>query len=206
MHETIVIAKRESAHASIALNQYKFWPGSWGSHRNSSQLDLCVLNSNLDELPLNSNPEFSKAPTDKYLWVSPFTQKTGCNWITRPVSLWLPDVLRYIEPCPCTVEAWPADAVRVSGRTPVQVQDGSLPKGLNEYPAQSPHLGQLRTRVGSKSLVMQDYRQLPRLIMAPEYFGNLWREMSQVATQTFNVLYCFPFIWFNGSHYPRSYI
>ena len=91
-------------------------------------------------------------------------------------------------------------------RTPVWVRDGSLPKGLNEYPAQLPCLGQLRTCVGSKSLVMQDYKQLPWLIMAPEYFGNLRREMSRVATRTFNVLYYFPFIWFIGSHYPRSYI
>ena len=93
-----------------------------------------------------------------------------------------------------------------TSRTPARVQDGSLPKGLNEYPAQLPRLGQLRTHVGSKSLVMQDYKQLPQLITTLEYFGNLQREMSQVATQTFNVLYCFPFIWFNGSHYPRSYI
>ena len=145
-----------------------------------------------------------------------------------------------------------------TSRTPVRVRDGSLPKGLNKYPAQLPRLGQLRTRVGSKSLVMQDYKWLPRLITALEYFGNLrremsqvqdykrlprlitaleyfgnlrremsqvqdykrlpWlitapeyfrnlrREMSQVATWTFNVLYYFPLIWFNGSHYPRSYI
>ena len=93
-----------------------------------------------------------------------------------------------------------------TGHTPVRVRNGSLPEGLNEYPAQLPRLGQLRTHVGSKSLVMQDCKRLPRLITAPEYFGNLQREMSQVATQTFNVLYCFPFIWFNGSHYPRSYI
>ena len=93
-----------------------------------------------------------------------------------------------------------------TGRTPVQVQNGSLPEGLNEYPAQLPRLGQLRTRIGSKSLVMQDYKRLPQLITAPEHFGNLPREMSQVATQTFNVLYYFPFIWFIGSHYPRSYI
>ena len=92
------------------------------------------------------------------------------------------------------------------GRTPARVRDGSLPEGLNEYPTQLPRLGQLRTRVGSKSLVMQDYKRLPRLITAPEYIGNLQREMSQVATWTFNVLYHFPFIWFNGSHYPRSYI
>ena len=93
-----------------------------------------------------------------------------------------------------------------TSHTPVRVQNGSLPEGLNEYPAQLPRLGQLQTRVGSKSLVMQDCKQLPRLITAPEYFGNLRREMSQVATQTFNVLYYFPFIWFIGSHYPRSYI
>ena len=93
-----------------------------------------------------------------------------------------------------------------TGRTPAWVRDGSLPEGLNEYPAQLPRLGQLWTRVGSKSLVMQDCKRLPQLITAPEYFGNLRREMSQVATQTFNVLYYFPFIWFNGSHYPRSYI
>ena len=93
-----------------------------------------------------------------------------------------------------------------TGRTPARVRDRSLPKGLNEYLAQLPRLGQLRTHVGSKSLVMQDYRWLPRLITAPEYFGNLQREMSQVATRTFNVLYYFPFIWFNGSDYPRSYI
>ena len=92
------------------------------------------------------------------------------------------------------------------GCTPARVRDGSLPEGLNEYPAQLPCLGQLRTRVGSKSLVMQDYKRLPWLITAPEHFGNLRREMSQVATRTFNVLYYFPFIWFNGSHYPRSYI
>ena len=93
-----------------------------------------------------------------------------------------------------------------TGRTPAWVQDGSLPKGLTESPAQSPRLGQLRTRVGSKSLVMQDCWRLPWLITAPDYFGNPRREMSQVATWTFNVLYYFPFIWFNGSHYSRSYI
>ena len=81
-----------------------------------------------------------------------------------------------------------------TGRTPARVQDGSLLKGLNEYPTQLPCLGQLRTRVGSKSLVMQDYRRLPWLITAPEYFRNLRRGMSQVATRTFNVLYCFPLI------------
>ena len=43
-----------------------------------------------------------------------------------------------------------------TGRTPAWVQDGSLPKGLNEFPAQLPHLGQLWTHIGSKSLVMQD--------------------------------------------------
>ena len=90
--------------------------------------------------------------------------------------------------------------------TPARVRDGSLPEGLNEYPTQLPRLRQLWTHIGSKSLVMQDCKQLPRLITAPEYFGNLQREMSQVATWTFNVLYCFPFIWFIGSHYPRSYI
>ena len=58
------------------------------------------------------------------------------------------------------------------GRTPARVQDGSLPEGLNEYPAQLPRLGQLRTRVGSKSLVMQDCKRLPRLITTPEYFGT----------------------------------
>ena len=79
-------------------------------------------------------------------------------------------------------------------RTPARVRDGSLLEGLNDYPTQLPCLGQLRTHVGSKSLVMQDYERLPRLITAPEYFGNLQREMSQVATQTFNVLYYFPFI------------
>ena len=36
--------------------------------------------------------------------------------------------------------------------------------------------------------------------------SQLRREMSQVATRTSNVLYYFPFIWFIGSHYPRSYI
>ena len=80
------------------------------------------------------------------------------------------------------------------GRTPARVRDGSLPKGLNEYPTQLPCLRQLRTRVGSKSLVMQDCKRLPWLITTPEYFGNLRREMSQVATRTFNVLYYFPFI------------
>ena len=78
-----------------------------------------------------------------------------------------------------------------TGRTPVRVRDGSLPEGLNEYPAQLPRLGQLWTCVGSKSLVMQDCKRLPRLITAPEYFGNLRREMSQVATRTFNVLYLY---------------
>ena len=34
-----------------------------------------------------------------------------------------------------------------TGCTPVRVRDGSLPKGLNEYPTQLPRLGQLRTRV-----------------------------------------------------------
>ena len=43
-----------------------------------------------------------------------------------------------------------------TGRTPARVRDGSLPKGLTESPAQLPRLGQLQTRVGSKSLVMQD--------------------------------------------------
>ena len=43
-----------------------------------------------------------------------------------------------------------------TSRTPTRVRDGSLPKGLNKYPAQLPCLRQLRTRVGSKSLVMQD--------------------------------------------------
>ena len=75
--------------------------------------------------------------------------------------------------------------------TPVRVRDGSLPKGLNKYPAQLPRLRQLQTRVGSKSLVMQDYKWLPQLIMAPEFFGNLRREMSQVATRTFNVYITF---------------
>ena len=93
-----------------------------------------------------------------------------------------------------------------TSRTPVRVRDGFLPEGLNKYPAQLPRLGQLQTRVGSKSLVTQDCKRLPRLITAPEYFGSLWKEMSQVATRTFNVLYYFPFIWFIGSHYPRSYI
>ena len=92
------------------------------------------------------------------------------------------------------------------GRTPARVRDGSLPEGLNEYPTQLPRLGQLRTRIGSKSLIMLDCKQLPRLTTTLEYFGNLRREMSQVATWTFNVLYYFPFIWFNGSHYPRPYI
>ena len=78
-----------------------------------------------------------------------------------------------------------------TGCTLARVRDGSLPKRLNEYPAQLPHLGQLRTHIGSKSLVMQDYIRLPRLITAPEYLGNLQREMSQVATQTFNVYIAF---------------
>ena len=43
-----------------------------------------------------------------------------------------------------------------TGRTPTQVWDGSLPKRLNEYPVQPPRLRQLRTHVGSKSLIMQD--------------------------------------------------
>ena len=91
-------------------------------------------------------------------------------------------------------------------RTPAQLQDGSLPKGLNEYPTQLPHLRQLWTRIGSKCLVMYDCKQPSRLITAPDYLRNLQEEMSQVATRTFNVLYYFPFIWFNGSYYPRSYI
>ena len=116
-----------------------------------------------------------------------------------------------IPPLPLLVilprhDRYPFHCQGFTGRTPARVRDGSLPKGLNEYPTQLPRLGQLRTRVGSKSLVMQDYKRLPRLIMAPDYFRNPWREMSQVATRTFNVLYYFPFIWFNGSHYPRSYI
>ena len=78
-----------------------------------------------------------------------------------------------------------------TSRTLVRVRDGPLPKELNEYPAQLPRLGQLRTRVGSKSLVTQDCKRLPRLITALEYFGNLWREMSQVATRTFNVYITF---------------
>ena len=45
-----------------------------------------------------------------------------------------------------------------TGRTPARVRDGSLPKGLTESPVQLPCLGRLRTRVGSKSLVMQDYK------------------------------------------------
>ena len=60
--------------------------------------------------------------------------------------------------------------------------------------------------LGARAWSCKTTKQLPRLITAPEYFGNLRKEMSQVATWTFNVLYCFPFIWFNGSHYPRSYI
>ena len=91
-------------------------------------------------------------------------------------------------------------------RTPARVRDGSLPKGLNKYLAQLSHLRQLRTRIGSKYLVMYDCKQLSRLTMAPDYLGNPREEMSQVATQTFNILYYFPFIWFNGSYYPRSYI
>ena len=47
-----------------------------------------------------------------------------------------------------------------------------------------------------------NYLGLSRLRNTSEIFG----EMSQVATRTFNVLYYFPFIWFIGSHYPRSYI
>ena len=60
--------------------------------------------------------------------------------------------------------------------------------------------------LGARAWSCKTTEQLPRLITAPEYLGNLWREMFQVATRTFNVLYYFPFIWFNGSHYPRSYI
>ena len=45
-----------------------------------------------------------------------------------------------------------------TSHTPVRVRDGPLLKGLNEYPAQLPRLGQLWTHVGSKSLIMQDYK------------------------------------------------
>ena len=90
--------------------------------------------------------------------------------------------------------------------TLARVRDGSLPKGLNEYLAQLPRLGQLQTRIGSKCLVTNDYKQPPRLTTAPDCLRNPQEEMSQVATWTFNVLYYFPFIWFNGSYYPRSYI
>ena len=60
--------------------------------------------------------------------------------------------------------------------------------------------------LGARAWSCKTTKRLPRLSMAPEYFGNLRREMSQVATQTFNVLYYFPFIWFIRSHCPRSYI
>ena len=60
--------------------------------------------------------------------------------------------------------------------------------------------------LGARAWSCKTTERLPRLTMTPEYFGNLRREMSQVATRTFNVLYYFPFIWFIGSHYPRSYI
>ena len=92
------------------------------------------------------------------------------------------------------------------GRTPARVQVGSLPKGLNKYLVQLPRLGQPWTHIGSKCLVMYDCKHLPWLITAPDYLGNPREEMFQVATQTFNVLYYFPFIWFNGSYCPRSYI
>ena len=92
------------------------------------------------------------------------------------------------------------------GRTPAWVQVGSLPKGLNKYLVQLPHLGQPRTHIGSKCLVMYDCKHLARLITAPDYLRNPQEEMFQVATRTFNVLYYFPFIWFNGSYCPRSYI
>ena len=96
-----------------------------------------------------------------------------------------------VKACNWDITQWLNMCQGFTSRTPVRVRDGSLPKGLNKYPAQLPRLGQLRTCVGSKSLVMQDCKQLPWLITAPEYFGNLRREMSQVATQTFNVYITF---------------
>ena len=69
------------------------------------------------------------------------------------------------------------------GRTPARVRDGSLPEGLNKYPAQLPRLGQLQTRVGSKSLVMQDYKQLPRLITALLRSGPNGSELPKMSPE-----------------------
>ena len=93
-----------------------------------------------------------------------------------------------------------------TSRTPVRVRDGSLLKRLNEYPAQLPRLGQLRTRVGSKSLIMQDYKTT-----TSAYHGSgILQKPSEGDVSgchpDFQCFYYFPFIWFNGSHYPRSYI
>ena len=68
------------------------------------------------------------------------------------------ELLKLLNICSNLTTAYHPQCQGFIGCTPAQVRDGSLLKGLNEYPAQLPRLGQLRTRVGSKSLVMQDYR------------------------------------------------
>ena len=45
--------------------------------------------------------------------------------------------------------------------------------------------------LGARAWSCKTTKRLPRLITTPEHFGNLRREMSQVATRTFNVYITF---------------
>jgi hypothetical protein len=75
--------------------------------------------------------------------------------------------------------------------------NGLWPQGLKEYSDSCSTSDYLRPVLGSKCLVTQtmgDYFGLGPLEETSE-------KMSQVATQTFNPLYCFPYMYTYWSHF-----
>ena len=78
--------------------------------------------------------------------------------------------------------------------------NGLQAKGLKNILRIS-HLRLPQTCVWSKCLIMQTLANSSWAISELNYCWRSWKGKSQVATQTFNLLYYFPIIYYNMSYY-----